>query len=128
MEYEKRAINAVYFRSGSTKHEIAKAVGALMLSRCGIAVFTDPLKEILTSLANEIDAQIKVCIEMSGNNPAWFITEAQERTKSFSIPTGTVNPTRDLVCLDDGVRYEFETKKSRAKRHENDRAIVVVQL
>jgi len=96
----KRAKNAVFFNNNnSMRHELAKAVGALMLGRYGDIKFSPALKKQLRIFANAIS------FEMSGfkKNKANFITEA--------VPNKEKNRRIDLVNIDNNIRYEFETNK-----------------
>ena len=118
-DYEKRPINALYFRPGEgTRHAMAKALSGYMLNTYG-TVFMDDSRirlalKMLSAAVDEVKkerALKRAC--------KWFISEAQERTKAFGHQHGgTSNPVRDIVCLDDGIQHELETEKDRAKRHE----------
>jgi hypothetical protein len=118
-DYEKRPINALYFRpSEGTRHAMAKALAGYMLNTYGEIFMDDSrIRLALKTLSIAVDEVKKERSIKRGS--AWFISEAQERTKAFGHKPGeTANPVRDIVCLDDGTQHEFETEKARAKRHE----------
>jgi len=49
-----------------------------------------------------------------------FISEAAEKLPPHS--------RRDIVCLDDGMRYEPETEQARADRHKGDKSVKVIMV
>ena len=97
-KFIRRSKNAVYFNSGSsTKHELAKAVGGLMLLRWGDINFEEEILEKLEELSEEIDKAMLLFPRQKAN----FITEA--------VPNNEGSRRVDLVNIDDNTRYEFES-------------------
>ena len=126
-DYQKRAVNAVYFRSGSIRHEMAKALGGLQVNRWGYAFIDNKIGLALQMLETAVNDFVKEN-KISKDNK-YFITEAQERTKAFGHPPGQAdNPTRDLITLDTGSVYEYETDKKRASRHNDTTAVIVIMV
>ena len=88
--------NAVFFNANNTiKHELSKALGALMLLKYGDIKFTAPLVLLLTEIQEEVE-QMKIIGEPQG-----FITEAVPNEENWRRV--------DLVALRDDTRFEFET-------------------
>jgi len=96
--YTKLKKNAVFLAANNTyKHEISKALGALMLIKHGDIKFTN---ELISSI-NHLDKCAKAAMEGFPKQKAEFITEA--------VPNAEPNRRVDLVKLDDDTRIEFET-------------------
>jgi len=105
-QFIKRAKNAVFFNNNnSVRHELAKAVGALMLGRYGDIKFSQELIDQLRIFANRIS------FETAGfkKNKTNFVTEA--------VPNKEPDRRIDLVNVDDNARYEFETNKKVKKKN-----------
>ena len=97
-KFVKRAKNGVFYNAGSsTQHELAKAVGALMLLKCGDIKITPEIKKGLIFLSFAIDNMILKFPKQKAN----FITEA--------VHNGESNRRVDLVNVNDNTRFEFET-------------------
>ena len=103
-QYMHRKRSAVFFNTNNTpKHEMAKALGAYMLSKWGDIKFSDSLIEILNSL----DLEVKLCMKGFEEEGADWVTEA--------VPNETPNRRVDLVNLDNDTRIEFECDKKISK-------------
>jgi hypothetical protein len=95
--YVRRPRNAVYYNAGSTtKHELCKAIGGLMLQKYGDIKFNELLIDKIEQVAANIDI---LCKDMGGK--ADFLTEC--------VPNNEGNRRVDLLRLRDEVRFEFET-------------------
>lgn len=77
------------------KHELAKSLGAIMLSRFGDIKFTKEIVTLLNCLEHEVNTIGFV------KDHADFITE--------SVPNDEENRRVDLVNLNTDDRFEFET-------------------
>jgi len=94
----RRSKNAVFFNAGSTtKHELSKAVGGLMLLKWGDVMFTKGITDALHELSSCIDIAFGEFVKQKAN----FITEC--------VPNNEGNRRVDLVNVDDNTRFEFET-------------------
>jgi len=95
--YMRRPKNAVYYSAAnSIKHEISKAVAALMLHKWGDIRFGGAVTKHIEILAASID----LTMQSFPKQKADYITEA--------CPNGKTDRRVDLVRLRDDVRYEFE--------------------
>ena len=97
--YAHRKRNAVFYGSASIKHELAKALGCIMIRNWSDIKFTPRIVELITQLESVVEFTMKDFIKSSGE----FITEA--------VPNERPDRRVDVVCLDTDARYEFETDK-----------------
>ena len=89
----------VIFISNSTsiRHEMAKTLGALMVHKFGDLKFNDKILKAFNTIEEEVN---KMGFVKSRNE---IITEA--------VPTNRKGRRVDLVCLNTGIEYEFETSR-----------------
>ena len=88
--------NVIFISDTNTiRHELAKSLGAIMLSRFGDIKFNARMIAYLTI----IDEEIKLM--NFAKNPTDFLTEA--------VPNSDSSRRIDLVSLKDCTHYEFET-------------------
>ncbi len=92
------------------KHELSKCLGALMIQRYGDVFFDE---EIIKHLNIIQDLVLTKKLPSEIHN---FITEAAPNKQAFD-ENGRKIPRRvDLVDIDTGVRYEFETNHKICKK------------
>lgn len=96
-DYQHRKRNVIFFGSGSIKHEMAKALGGLMLSRWGDVKFSP---EVVKKL-QELQVAVNSAMLDFPSNKTEYITEC--------VPNANPKRRVDLLCLDNNVRFEFET-------------------
>ena len=112
--YQRRTKSSVYFNAGSTvKHEMAKALGALMLQKWGDVKFNEPTLKALNDLANAVNVSFKDYEKCKKN----FLTEV--------VPNKEPDRRVDLVSLDDDYRYEFETDHKIQKDFKREKTITI---
>src|SRR3990167_9354913 len=95
-----RKRNCIFFGHESTKHILAKCIGAMQLNKYSDVKFTLEMMELLNKLSESIDEATKDFVK----NPADYLCEV--------VPNSEPNRRVDLLCLDTGQRYAFETKNS----------------
>lgn len=106
--YAHRKRNSIFFGNESIKHVLAKAIGAYMLRKYGDVKFTGRTIELLDDLSNGINVDMKDFVEEG----AEYVTEV--------VPNDDNSRRVDLVCLDTGARYEFETNHKVLKDKGNE--------
>lgn len=94
--FQRRAKNTVCFSAINTvRHEIAKAIGGLMLQKWGDIKFTPEINEALEKLAKATEHSFRGWPKQKKA----FITEV--------VPNDNRERRVDLVRLEDNTRYEF---------------------
>ena len=112
--YQRRTKSSVYFNAGSTvKHEMAKALGALMLQKWGDVKFNESTLKALNALADAVNVSFKDHPKTKKN----FLTEV--------VPNKEPDRRVDLVSLEDDYRYEFETKAGVIKDFKREKTITI---
>jgi hypothetical protein len=110
----RRAVNTVCYAANNTcKHELAKAVGALMLHKWGEIKFNDVMVQKITELAKAMETTTRDWPKQKAN----YITECVPR----SDPSRRV----DLLRLVDDYRFEFETDHKEVKDFKREKTITI---